>query len=116
MMRRALPVRAILSMVVAGPPAGAVKTTPKTGPALKAGPTPEFERPNAKELLREAKELWHVKQDYTGALAKFNAAVEADPKDNDARLQRAHFFETLSAIVIPADKAKFEARAQLDYE
>jgi len=56
------------------------------------------------------------KQDYTGALAKFNAAMGADPKDNDARLQRAHFFEMLSVIVVPGDKAKFEARAQLDFE
>ena len=115
-MRRTLPVLTILTMLVAAPPAGAVKSTPKTGPALKAGPEPTFENPNAKELLREAKELWHVKEDYSGALAKFNASVEADPEDLDGRLQRAHFFETLSVMVIPGDKAKFQARAQIDYE
>jgi tetratricopeptide (TPR) repeat protein len=103
-------------MFVVAPPAGAVKSTPKTGPALKAGPEPTFESPNAKDLLREAKELWHVKEDFSGALAKFNAAIETDPKDLDVRLQRAHFFEALSIIVIPGDKSKFQARAQIDYE
>src|SRR5258706_14672062 len=116
MMRRALPVLAILTMFVAAPQAGAVKSTPKAAPAMKPGPTPTFERPDAKALLREAKDLWHMKQDYTGALAKFNAAVDADPQDNDARLQRAHFFEALSVIVVPEDKARFQARAQIDYE
>jgi tetratricopeptide (TPR) repeat protein len=59
--------------------------------------------------------LWLVKADYNGALAKFNAAVDADPNDNDARLQRGHFFETLSAIVVPKDKEKFKSRAQTDF-
>src|SRR5258706_2506571 len=116
MMRRALPVLAILTMFVAAPQAGAVKSTPKAAPAMKPGPTPTFERPDAKALLREAKDLWQVKQDYTGGLAKFNARVDADPQDNDARLQRAHFFEALSVIVVPEDKARFQARAQIDYE
>lgn len=116
MMRRALPVLAFLSILVAAPPAGAVKMTQKPGPITNAGPEGTFERPNAKELLLEAKDLWHVKQDYAGALAKFNAAIDADPKDNDVRLQRAHFFEVLSHIVVPDDREKFKARAQLDFE
>src|SRR5882672_4191747 len=116
MVRRALPVLAILSMFIAARPAGAVRSTKKPGPSVREGPNEIFERPNPKDLLREAKDLWHMKQDYTGALAKFNAALESDPKDNDARLQRGHFFEALSVIVVPGDKPKFEARARLDYE
>jgi tetratricopeptide (TPR) repeat protein len=113
---RTLPVLTIITMFVAAPPAGAVRSTQKPGPMMQEGPADSFERPNAKELLQEAKDLWHMKQDYTAALHKFNAAIEADPTDNDARLQRAHFFEALSVMVIPSDKPKFEARAQLDYE
>lgn len=116
MIRRAFPVLATLTLLFIATPAGAVRTTqkPKTPAAL--GSVDDFERPDVKELLREAKELWHLKEDYSGALAKFNAAVDANPSDNDTRLQRAHFLEMLSAIVVPADKPKFEARAQLDYE
>ena len=116
MIRRMLPVLITLTILFIAAPAGAVKSTQKAGAPSKLGPAATFERPNAKELLREAKELWHLKADYTGALAKFNAAVDADPKDNDTRLQRAHFFEMLTAIVVPDDKAEFQARAQDDYE
>src|SRR5258706_4276022 len=116
MMRRALPVLATIAMFVAAPPAGAVNSTQNAAPAMKLGPTPTFERPDAKALLREAKDLWHMKQDYTGALAKFNAAVRADTDDHDVRLQRAHFFEALSVIVVAEDKGKFQVRAQLDFE
>ena len=116
MIRRMLPVLATVTMLFAATPAGAVKSTRKPQAVSKLGPVTGFERPDAKELLREAKELWHIKADYTGALAKFDAAVDADPDGNDTRLQRAHFCEMLSAIVVPDDKATFEARAQLDYE
>jgi len=115
MIGRLLPFLATFAMLFAATPAGAVKSTQKFGPAPKLDSTESFERPTALQLLREAKELWHVKEDYTGALATFNAAVEADPSDNDIRLQRAHFFETLAAIVVPNDKAKFKARAQTDF-
>jgi tetratricopeptide (TPR) repeat protein len=111
-----LPILASVTLLFAATRVDAVNSTRKYGAPPMLGPAAIFERPNAKELLREAKELWHVQEDYTGALAKFNAAVDADPSDNDTRLQRGHFFEVLSAIVVPADKAKFEARAQLDYE
>lgn len=116
MIRRTLPVLATLSILFAATQASAVKSTPKFGTAPSLGTAAEFQRPDAKALVREAKELWHVKEDYTGALAKFNAAVDADPADNDTRLARAHFFETLSSIVVPESKAKFAARAQTDYE
>jgi tetratricopeptide (TPR) repeat protein len=117
MMGRTLPVLAIITMFVAATPAGAVRSTQKPESAMIPEPTNlTLERPDAKALLREAKDLWHMKQDYTGALHKFNAAIEADPTDSDVRLQRAHFFEALSVIVVPSDKPKFEARAQLDYE
>ena len=116
MIRRALPVLAILPLFVLATPAGAVRTTEKPAPAMKNAPPESFERPTAKELLREAKDLWHIKEDFTAAMMKFNQAVAADPTDNEARLQRAHFFETLSIIVIPSDKPKFEARARLDFE
>jgi tetratricopeptide (TPR) repeat protein len=116
MIRRMLPVLAILTILFLTAPAGAVKSTPKSGAQPKLAPAASFERPNPKDLLREAKELWHMKADYTGALAKFNDAVDAEPKDNDTRLQRAHFFEMLAAIVVAEDKAEFKARARMDYE
>jgi tetratricopeptide (TPR) repeat protein len=115
-MPRALPVLTVIAMFVAAPPADAVRSTQKVAPAQKAGLPTQFELPNAVELLSEAKELWHMKQDYTGALAKFNAAVDAAPRDNDVRLQRAYFFERLAVIVIPDDKEEFEALAQADFE
>lgn len=114
-MRPALSVLAIFAMLVASPPARAVKTTPKSKPAPMAGPVPTLQRPDAKALLRQAQDLWKTNQDYTGALAKFNAAVDADPSDNELRLQRAHFFEVLSALVVPEEKKKFEDRAHDDY-
>ena len=116
MIRRALPLLATFALSFAATPVVGMKSTRGSGPAPKLGTLASFDRPDAKELLREAKELWHIKADYTGALAKFNSAVGADPNDNDTRLQRAHFFEVLSVIVVPEDKAKFEARARIDYE
>jgi len=116
MIRRALPGLATLTLLFAASPADAMKSTPKAEPLPRIAPVTGFERPDAEELLQEAEHLWRVKQDYTGALAKFNAAVEADPSDPDTRLQRARYFEMLSDIVVPGDKAKFEARAKNDYE
>ena len=104
-----------LAMILSVASAAPAKTTPKQQPSATLDMAESFERPDSKQLLREAKELWLVKADYNGALAKFNAAVEADPDDNDARLQRGHFFETLSAIVVPKDKEKFKSRAQADF-
>ena len=117
MFRRTLPVIAIAALMLAAKPAGAVATMPKKPAAAPVAleRTVEFERP-ANELLREAKDLWLMKEDFTGALAKFNAAVAADPNDNEVRLQRAHFFEVLSQIVIPDDRTKFEERARSDFE
>jgi len=116
MIRRTLPALATLTILFAANPAHAVRSTQKPRAPSKLERKAKHSRPTATELLREAKELWHLKSDYTGALAKFNAAVDADPEDNDTRLQRAHFFEMLTAIVVAKDKAKFEARAQIDYE
>lgn len=116
MLRRMLPLLATVTILFAATPVGAVKSTRPPGVPPKLELATTFERPDAKELLREAKELWHLKADYTGALAKFNAAVDADPEDNDLRLQRARFLERLSVIVVPDDKAEFRARAQSDYE
>lgn len=105
-----------MALLFSPPSTGAVNSShkPKTSPVI--GAEASFERPDAQALLREAKDLWHVKDDYTGALAKFNAAVAADPNDTDIRLQRGHFFEALSAIVVPEDKERFKERAQADYE
>jgi len=111
-----LPGLATLTLLFVATPADAMKSTQKPGPPPRLGPVTGLERPDPEELLREAKHLWHIEEDYTGALAKFNAAVDADPSDSDIRLQRAEFFEILSAIVVPGDKAKFEARAASDYE
>jgi tetratricopeptide (TPR) repeat protein len=116
MIRRALPFLATLMMLLAPTQAGAMLSTRKSGAAPKLGPVGSFERPDAMALLREAKDLWHIEEDYTGALAKFNAAVDADPNDNRTRLERGYFFEILSTIVVANDKAKFAARAKLDYE
>ena len=117
MFRRTLPVLTTFALMLAAKPAGAVATMqPKrasAAPVLES--TVEFERPT-KELLREAKDLWLMKEDFSGALAKFNAAVAMDPSDNEVRLQRAHFFEVLSQIVIPDDRTKFETLARTDFE
>jgi tetratricopeptide (TPR) repeat protein len=102
-------------MFAAAPHAGAVIPTTKTSVGSIALAMPSMARPDAGTLLLQATELWHMKQDYTGALAKFNAAVEVDPNDNDVLLQRARFFELLSVIVVPDDKRKFEDRAHDDY-
>ena len=116
MFRRTLPVVATVAWMLAANPAGAVAPMQKRASAAPVlEPTVEFERP-ANELLREAKDLWLMKEDFTGALAKFNAAVAADPGDNEVRLQRAHFFEVLAQIVVPDDRTKFEERARTDFE
>jgi tetratricopeptide (TPR) repeat protein len=116
MIRRVLPALAVLAILSAATPAGAMRSRRPSGAPPKLEPTATFERPDAKQLLREAKELWHVKAEYTGALAKFNEAVDAEPEDHDIRLQRARFLERLSVIVVPNDKAEFRARAQADLE
>lgn len=86
----------------------------RTAPALD--PADDLERPDAESLVREAKALWYMEKDYTGALAKFNAAVDADPEDNDARLQRGYFFEVLSVIAVQESRAEFKERAKDDYQ
>lgn len=116
MIRRMLPVLATLTMLSAATSVEAAKSLHQRKSLPTLGPATSFARPNAKELLGEAKDLWHIKEDYTAALAKFNAAVDADPSDIDIRLQRGHFFEVLAAIVVEKDQAKFEARARIDYE
>jgi len=107
----------LAALTFASAPASAVATGKKPAPAAPVlEPTLAFERPDTTELLRQAKELWLLKEDFSGALAKFNAAVAADPDDNEVRLHRAHFFEVLSQIVIPGDRTKFEALARSDFE
>src|SRR5262245_7121340 len=115
MLRRTLPVF-VFALTLASPPADAVATMEKrakTAPSL--GSKVEFDQPDAGEMLRQAKDLWLIQEDFTGALAKFNAVVNAYPDDNDARLQRAHFFEVLSVIVVERDRAKFAERARSDF-
>ncbi len=115
-MCRTFPALAALCLLLATTPAAAARTTLKSKPPTSLPAVESFERPDAQKLVGEAKTLWHGEQDYTGALAKFNAAVDADPNDSDIRLQRGHFFEALSRIVVPEDQDKFKARAQVDYE
>ncbi len=116
MFRRTTLALTTLAWLLAATQAGAVQTTQKLKTAQPVAPAVSFERPDAQELLREAKALWHLESDFTGALAKFNAAVEAAPKDNDIRLQRGHFFEAVSTLVVPEDVAKFRERAMGDYQ
>jgi hypothetical protein len=71
-----LPVLVTLTVLFAATPANAVKSTRKVGAAAKLGPAAGFERPDAKELLREAKELWHIKADYNAAFAITREAVK----------------------------------------
>lgn len=114
MIRRALP---LLVSALTLSSAFAVATTEKQHHATPSlDPSVSFERPDAGSMLREAKDLWLIQEDFTGALAKFNAVVKAFPEDNDARLQRAHFFEVLSVIVVERDRAKFAERARNDFE
>ena len=107
-----------LALAIASP-AGAVATTSPKKPQAMAVPDDAGafdEVPKTETILRQAKDLWLIQEDFTGALAKFNEAVSIDPDDSDARLQRAHFFEVLSQIVIPADRGKFATRARDDFE
>jgi tetratricopeptide (TPR) repeat protein len=113
---RAFPALSAAIVVLAAAPIGATGTLQKPKPPTALGPDAGFERPSAQELLQEAKALWHVEEDYTAALAKFNAAVEADPNDYDVRLQRAHFLEVLATIVVPDDQDRFKDRARSEYE
>src|SRR5262249_29791411 len=103
-------------LLLAPSPAGAFTILGKAKPAPMPGPSEDLEVADVQSLLHEAKALWYIKRDYTGALAKFNAAVDADPKDNEARLQRGYFFEVLSGLVLPDGRAEFKARAQDDYQ
>ena len=116
MFRHTFPAGGALALLLAVSPAGAITSMPKVKSVSKPASAPDFERPDAQALLREAKALWHIDKDYNGALAKFNAAVDADPDDGDVRLQRGHFFEVLSSLVVPQDKEKFRELAQEDYE
>ncbi|HEX4825894.1 MAG TPA: tetratricopeptide repeat protein [Candidatus Polarisedimenticolaceae bacterium] len=116
MLRRAFPAVGALALLFAASPAGAITSTPKPKSLSKPVPTDSFERPDAQALVREAKALWHIEKDYNGALAKFNAAVDASPDDSDVRLQRGHFFEVLAALVVPEDREKFKEFAQEDYQ
>jgi tetratricopeptide (TPR) repeat protein len=114
--RRAFPAVGALALLLVASPAGATTSTPRPGSVANLARAQSVELPDAQALLREAKALWHIEKDFNGALAKFNAAVDAAPDDSDVRLQRGHFFEVLSALVIPADRAKFRQFAQEDYE
>lgn len=115
MFRNAPPVSAFLALALAATPAGAATTKQKRTDAPQMLDA-SFEPPDTKALLREAKDLWLIKEDFSGALAKFNAAVTSAPNDPDARLQRGHFLEVLSNIVVPRDRATFEEGARTDFE
>ena len=116
MFRHTSPAVGALALFLLVSPAGAITTMSKPKSVSKAAQAASFERPDAQALLREAKALWHIEKDSNGALAKFNAAVDAAPDDSDVRLQRGHFFEVLSSLVVAQDKQKFKEFAQEDYE
>jgi tetratricopeptide (TPR) repeat protein len=108
---------ATLGLILATTRADAVATATKTTTtASMPGPQVQFVRPDRDELLRQAKDLWLIDENFTAALQKFNAAVEVDNAEGEARLQRAHFFEVLSHIVVASDRSKFEDRAREDFE
>ncbi len=71
--------------------------------------------PAAKELLREALELWQTNQDYPGARVAFDRAVDAAPSDTEIRFARAMFFETASSQGADDVRARFLAAAKEDY-
>ena len=77
-----------------------------------AKPSP---RKDVGELLQEALDLWHMQEDYNGALASFNRAVELAPSDSEVRLQRALFFESVIGAVKDEDKDRFRDLARADY-
>jgi tetratricopeptide (TPR) repeat protein len=114
MLRYAVPVLAVFAMLAVATPAHA-KRAKKTEAAPSLPPPAKIETADAQELLREGNDLWHIKKDYNGALAKFNAAVDAAPKDTNVRLQRAIFFEIVSGIVIADERKKFQDLAHDDY-
>jgi tetratricopeptide (TPR) repeat protein len=104
MLQRTFPALLFLSMLGATLPGGAAE------PAAKPEP------PDAKELLRQANDLWHLKEDYNGALAAFNQAVDSAPKDTDIRVKRAYFFEVVSGVVKKEDRERFKDLARQDYQ
>ena len=121
MLRRTATALVVVGMLVASLPAFAKRAkkpdaVPKTESAAKAEPAAKVEPVDVTELLRQANELASLKRDYNGALAKFNQAVEAAPKDAAVRLQRAEFFEVVSGIVVPEEKEKFQNLAREDYK
>jgi tetratricopeptide (TPR) repeat protein len=115
MLGRTVPILAVLAMLGAATPAQAAKRANNAEPAPTLAPAAKIEPIDANELVRQANDLWHLKEDYNGALAKFNAAVDAAPKDTGVRMQRANFFEYVSGVVIPDEKQKFKDLARDDY-
>jgi tetratricopeptide (TPR) repeat protein len=117
MIRRSLPVFTAFALILAATRVGAT-VAPRTRASSASISVPDFQlqRADPEELLRQAKDLWLVQEDFIGALAKFNAAIEADPENIDSYLQRAHFFEVLAQLVEPAGRPKFEERARADFE
>ena len=83
-------------------------------PAAAGDPAPPRPK-DVGELLQEALDLWHMQEDYNGALASFNRAVELAPSDAQVRLQRAMFFESVVELVGDDDKEKFRELARDDY-
>jgi len=84
---------------------------------VRAEETAGSETPEATAMKRlaEAKDLWHRKADFNGALAAFNEAVELAPDDVTIRIQRGNFFESVAKIVVEQDREKFEEFAREDY-
>lgn len=97
----------------AAAPAAASPPAP-AAPSPSASSSPAAS-PSAKELLRDALELWQTRQDYAGARVAFDRAVDAAPADTEIRFARAMFFETASSQGAEDERARFVAQAKEDY-
>jgi len=115
MLRRAIPILAVLAVLLVAAPAVVAKRVKNSEPPPKVDAAAKVEPADPAELARQAGDLFHLKKDYNGALAKYNQAVELAPKDGGIRMQRANFFEIVSDLVIPKEKQKFRDLARDDY-
>lgn len=84
-------------------------------PALAAQPAGAPPPPDAKQLVALARELWHIYNDYNGALDAFNRAVDAAPEDMGIRLDRGLFFENVAEVIREEEKEKYKDLARADY-
>ncbi len=102
-------------LALSAAPAPSAEPQPVASPETAPAPSPSPFAADAQALVQEATELWQIKNDYNGALAAFNRAVDAAPDDGLVRIRRAHFFEVVAGLVRNEEVEKFKELARSDY-